>query len=74
MNPNHSEAGDQICCPFLDQACLRGNEQAGECNGRVHADFNPLQNYRDFMILCCANERRQAKDKPKNTGQHQFRA
>ncbi|HKJ68178.1 MAG TPA: hypothetical protein VKA68_09510 [bacterium] len=59
MTSNLSRSGELVCCPFLETPCLRGQEQADECNRRVHAEFNPLQNYRDFMILCCANERRQ---------------
>jgi len=44
-------------CPILEKPCPRGTEAAASCRERYEYDFNPLQNWRDMAILCCAGER-----------------
>ncbi|MCF7803900.1 MAG: hypothetical protein K9N46_01185 [Candidatus Marinimicrobia bacterium] len=55
-------AAKDTWCPLLDVPCPNGPASAAECHRRVEGDFNPLHNWRDLAILCCADDRRTSTD------------
>jgi len=51
-----------MCPLFPDLPCPRGEEASEECAVRVNGDFDPVQYFRDELIMHCAiyqNEKKQ---------------
>ncbi|TFG99847.1 MAG: hypothetical protein E4H13_08465 [Calditrichales bacterium] len=44
----------QICPVFPDLLCPRGEEASEACKVRLRGDFDPIQDFRDQLLLECA--------------------
>ncbi len=58
MDTKRAFAMPEDYCPVMEDTCPNGTESAQACQKRFLGDFNPLHNYRDYSILCCAAHRR----------------
>lgn len=41
-------------CPVTERVCPEGKSDAGVCNERFNNGFDPVENIRDFAMICCA--------------------
>ena len=58
---------DNFMCPlFPDQPCPRGEKSAKQCEVRVRGDYDPMSDYRDYLLMNCAlNQAQSANKKPR---------
>lgn len=48
----------QAMCPlYPDMPCPRGDESAQSCQVRAEGDFDPMLDFRDYLLLNCALHR-----------------
>ena len=43
-----------MCPLFPDQPCPQGKEAADACSVRVNGDYNPVNDFKDLLIMHCA--------------------
>lgn len=56
------EDKDKHQCPlFTDMVCPKGQEASEACSVRVNGDFDPMQYFKDRLILHCAIHRNQKR-------------
>jgi hypothetical protein len=58
---------NQVMCPlFPDMPCPQGNESADACKVRLRGDYNPLSDFKDYLIMNCAIQQAKENEKNKN--------
>jgi len=58
---------NNVMCPlFPDMVCPQGNKSADACKIRLEGDYNPLSDFKDYLIMNCAIQR--AKEKENKSG------
>ncbi len=60
---------EQAMCPlFPDVVCPQGDEAAEACDVRMHADYDPMTDFRDYAFMNCAVRRAREQEEGKQLG------
>jgi hypothetical protein len=51
------EDQEQMCPLFPDMKCPRGKEAAEECEVRINGIYDPVADFKDFLVMHCALHR-----------------
>jgi len=43
-----------FCPVFPDLICPQGEKMSNACTVRINGNFNPMENFRDHLLLHCA--------------------
>ena len=61
-------ASKEAMCPlFPDVVCPQGAEAAESCNVRLHGDYDPMMDFKDYAFMNCAIRRAREQEEG-NTG------
>ncbi len=44
----------QVYCPISERICTEARSDALDCNERFDMSFDPVNNLKDFAMICCA--------------------
>ena len=54
MKDQKQEKKKHICPVFPDMICPQGGQFSEACTVRIKGDFDPMENFRDYLLLNCA--------------------
>ena len=61
-----SSAKKQMCPMFPDINCPQGEEMSEACSVRINGDFDPMSDFRDYLLVHCAIYQSREKEKSGN--------
>jgi hypothetical protein len=59
------ENKQHLCPVFPDTICPQGEEMSNACSVRINGEFDPISDFKDYLLLHCAiyqNERHKEKE------------
>lgn len=56
MKKSNQKVSSAIC-PVSEQPCPEGKGESALCCQRFTHDFDPMNNFRDFAMICCAMDK-----------------
>ncbi|HID38743.1 MAG TPA: hypothetical protein EYP36_04420 [Calditrichaeota bacterium] len=57
---------EAMCPLFPDVVCPQGDEAANACDVRMHTDYDPMMDYKDYAFMDCAIRRAREQEEKKN--------
>jgi hypothetical protein len=63
-----SKKKQDMCPLYPDMPCPRGQESAQSCQVRAEGDFDPMLDFRDYLLLNCALHRANAPAEKQEKG------
>jgi len=49
-----SSTKKQMCPVFPEISCPQGEEMSEACSVRINGDFDPMSDFRDYLLMHCA--------------------
>jgi len=56
---------EAMCPLFPDVVCPQGDDAASACDVRLHADYDPMMDYKDYAFMNCAIRRAKEQEEGK---------
>lgn len=54
MKGQRQENKKHLCPVFPDLICPQGRKMSEACTVRINGDFDPMENFHDYLLLHCA--------------------